>query len=140
MLIFFLSFLQSKLVLLKVILLLIWRALLSISWSFSLCEKCLYSDFFWSIFSRIRIEYGEILSVFAVFLVRIFFYLVRIRKNTDQKNSKYGHFHALITVLFQSLTHFVTMISFNLSEMEAWKWFYRFLALDHVFFMKSGKI
>ena len=40
-------------------------------WS-SLREKCLYSEFFWSVFSRIRTEYGEIL--------------------TDQKISEYGHF------------------------------------------------
>ena len=37
--------------------------------TFSLCEvfplheKCLYLEFFWSVFSRIRTEYGEILSM-----------------------------------------------------------------------------
>ena len=41
-------------------------------------EKCLYSEFFWSIFPRIWTEYGEFLCVF--------------RLNTDQKNSEYGHF------------------------------------------------
>ena len=37
--------------------------------------------FFWSVFSRIRTEYGEILSN-----------SVRMRENTDQKISEYGHF------------------------------------------------
>ena len=39
---------------------------------------------FWSVFSRIRTEYGEIL--------RIFPYSIRMRENTDQNNSEYGHF------------------------------------------------
>ena len=43
-------------------------------------EKCPYSEFFWSVFSRIRIEYGEIL--------RISPYSVWMRENTDQKNSE----------------------------------------------------
>ena len=47
-------------------------------------EKCPYLELFWSLFSRIRIEYGEIL--------RISPYSVQMRENTDQKNSEYGHF------------------------------------------------
>ena len=47
-------------------------------------EKCPYSEFFWSVFSRIRTEYGEIL--------RISPYSVRMRENRDQKNSENGHF------------------------------------------------
>ena len=39
---------------------------------------------FWSVFSRIWTEYGEIL--------RISPYSVRMRQNTDQKNSVFGHF------------------------------------------------
>ena len=50
----------------------------------SLREKCLYSELFWSAFSRIRIEYGEIL--------RIFTYSVQMRQNAYQNNSKYRHF------------------------------------------------
>ena len=50
----------------------------------TLHEKCPYSEFFWSLFSRIQTKYGEIL--------RIFPYSVRMRGNKDQKNSKYGHF------------------------------------------------
>ena len=52
--------------------------------SFSLHKKCPYSEFFWSIFSHLRIEYGEIRSIAP--------YLVRMRENTDQKNSECGHF------------------------------------------------
>ena len=40
----------------------------------ALSEKCPYLKIFWSIFSRIWTEYGEII------------------RNTGQKNSKYGHF------------------------------------------------
>ena len=45
--------------------------------SSTLHEKCLYLEFFWSVFPRIRTEYGEIL---------------RMQKNTNQKNSEYGVF------------------------------------------------
>ena len=52
-------------------------------------EKRPYLEFFWSVLSRIWTEYGEIL--------RISPYSIRIRENTDQKNSEYGHFlHMLI--------------------------------------------
>ena len=50
----------------------------------SLRKMCPYSEFFWSVFLRIRTVYGEIL--------RISPYSVRMRENTEQKNSKYGHF------------------------------------------------
>ena len=46
--------------------------------------KCPYSEFLWSVFSRIRTEYGEIL--------RISPYSVQMQENTDQKNSECGHF------------------------------------------------
>ena len=32
------------------------------------------------------------MSVFRVFLVRVFLYSIRMRENTYQKNSLYGHF------------------------------------------------
>ena len=38
-------------------------------------EMCPYSELFWSAFSRIRIEYGEI--------VCIFLYSVQMRENAD---------------------------------------------------------
>ena len=47
-------------------------------------EKCPYSEFSWSVLSRIWNEYGEIL--------RISPYSVQMWKNTDQKNSEYEHF------------------------------------------------
>ena len=50
----------------------------------SLHEKWPYSAFFWSIFSRIWTEYLEIRSISP--------YLVRMRENTNQKNSKYDSF------------------------------------------------
>ena len=50
----------------------------------ALCKKCPYSELFCSVFPRIRTEYGEIRSIFP--------YSVRMRKNTDQSNSEYGHF------------------------------------------------
>ena len=45
---------------------------------------CLYSEFFWSLISLIRTEYGEILLLSP--------YSVRMRENTDQKNFEYEHF------------------------------------------------
>ena len=50
----------------------------------TLRKKCPYSELFWSVFSRIRTEYGEIL--------RISLYLVRIGENTVRNNSENGHF------------------------------------------------
>ena len=47
-------------------------------------EKCPYSELFWSVFSCIRTEYGEILHIPP--------YSVRMRKNKDQGNSEYRHF------------------------------------------------
>ena len=42
-----------------------------------------YSVLFWSVFSRSWTKYGEILCITL--------YSVRIRENTDQNNSEYGH-------------------------------------------------
>ena len=49
----------------------------------TLPEKCPYSELFWSTFSRIQTEYGEILSISP--------YSVVMRENADQNNSEYGH-------------------------------------------------
>ena len=51
-----------------------------------LVGKCPYSKV--SVFSHIRTEYGEILSISP--------YSVRMRINTDQKNSEYGHISRII--------------------------------------------
>ena len=53
--------------------------------SLSLRKKCAYSELLWSVFSRNRTKYGEILSV-------------QMRENTGQNNSEYGH-------LSRSLSH-----------------------------------
>ena len=50
----------------------------------SLYKKYLYSELFWSVFSHIRTEYGEIWSISQ--------YSVQIRENADQNNSEYIHF------------------------------------------------
>ena len=51
---------------------------------FTLREKCPYSEFFWSVFSRIRAKDKEIL--------RISPHSIQMPQNTDQNNSEYGHF------------------------------------------------
>ena len=52
---------------------------------YSLSKKCPYSELLWSVFSRIRTEYGDIL--------RISPYSVQMRENTDT-------FYAVIVNLF----------------------------------------
>ena len=55
----------------------------SLAW-IALRQKCQNLELFWSAFSRIRTEYGEILLISS--------YSVRMRENANQNNSKYGHF------------------------------------------------
>ena len=52
----------------------------------SLCEKCPYSELFWSVFFSIRTKYREIRIISP--------YSVRMQENTDHNNSEYGHFFA----------------------------------------------
>ena len=47
-------------------------------------KTCPYSELFWSAFSRIRTEYGEIWSISP--------YSGQMEENTERNNSKYGHF------------------------------------------------
>ena len=54
----------------------------------TLREKCPYSELFWSSFSCIRAEYGEVRP-----------YSARMRENSDQNNSKYGHFLSSVNVM-----------------------------------------
>ena len=76
----------------------LYYVILVLSWKIPLREKCPYSQFFWSVFSLIRIEYGEILSISP--------YLVRMWENEDQKNSEYSHFSPSVTVtLYSFLLH-----------------------------------
>ena len=53
------------------------KALYDNGWFIALHEKCPNTEFFWSVSSRIRTEYGEIF--------RISPYSARMRENTDQK-------------------------------------------------------
>ena len=76
----------------------------------SLCEKYPYSEFLWSLFTRIRTEYRQILFISP--------FLVQMWENTDQKNSKYGRFSRSVFLnLEQSL--------FTTSETELDYYHYR---------------
>ena len=50
----------------------------------ALRKRYSYSELFWSSFSRIRTEYGEIQSISP--------YSVQMPENAAQNNSEYGHF------------------------------------------------
>ena len=56
----------------------------------ALRKKCPYSELFWSAFSRIRTEYGEIKSISP--------YSVWTRENADQNNFEYGHFSRSVAI------------------------------------------
>ena len=64
------------------------------------CLKSLQiRSYIWSVFSRIRTEYGEILRIRTEYgeILRISPYSVRMRENTDQKKTPYlDTFHAVI--------------------------------------------
>ena len=49
----------------------------------ALRQKCPYLELFWSVFSGIQTEYGDILRTFP--------YSVRMQENKDQNNFEYGH-------------------------------------------------
>ena len=53
----------------------------------SLRGKCPNTKVFWSVFSRIRTEYGEI--------IRILPYSVQMRENTDQEQLRIWTLHAM---------------------------------------------
>ena len=73
----------------------------------ALREKCLYSEFFWSVFSRIQTENGEIRGISP--------YSVRIWENTDQKNSEYGHFSRSVDLISsEKISTFPQLISTNI--------------------------
>ena len=60
----------------------------------TLRKKGPYLELFWSAFSRMRTEYGEILSISS--------YSVLMRENADQNNSEYGEFSCSVNLRFQS--------------------------------------
>ena len=70
----------------------------------SLGETFPYSKSFWSVFSPIWTEYGEILHISP--------YSVRMRENTDHRNFEYGH--TLRSVYFDVL--FVYSIEYTVSN------------------------
>ena len=53
-------------------------------------KKCPYSKFFWFVFSHIWTEYGETGSIST--------YSFRMRENTDQTKSEYGHFSHCVSL------------------------------------------
>ena len=62
-------------------------------------KNCSYSEFYWFIFFHIQIKYGEIRSIFP--------YSFRMRKNMEQRNSKYRHFSpSEVFREFQNITKF----------------------------------
>ena len=68
----------------------------------ALRKKRPYSELFWSVFSRIRTEYGEIRTFSP--------YSVRMRENADRNNSEYGHFSrsgALKSSAFKNVQKFI---------------------------------
>ena len=64
----------------------------------SLREKFPYSELFWSTVSNIQTEYREVWSISL--------YSIQMRENTDQSNSEYGHFYAVILSLSFIILHF----------------------------------
>ena len=55
--------------------------------SIALQKKCLHSEFFWSVFSRIWTEYGDLQSKSP--------YSVRMQENADLKNPNTDTFQAM---------------------------------------------
>ena len=76
----------------------------------ALREKCPYLEFFLSVFSRIRTEYGEILYISS--------YSVRIWENKDQKNSEYGHFSCSVGYVTKFLNSYMNDFGFNHEEIK----------------------
>ena len=56
----------------------------SILYLHALRKNCQYSEFFWSIFSRIPTEYGDLPSKSSN--------SVQMPENTEENNFEYGHF------------------------------------------------
>ena len=76
------------------------------------CLKSLQiRSYIWSVFSRIRTEYGEILRIRTEYgeILRISPYSVRMRENTDQKKTPYlDTFHAVIIMSKKRFTSGLT--------------------------------
>ena len=63
----------------------------------TLCEKCPYSELFWSAFSLMWIEYGEILRI-SPYLVQMREMRTRITPNTDT-------FKTTLKIIYEALQH-----------------------------------
>ena len=74
--------------------------------------KC-HSEFFWSVFSHIRAEYGKIF--------RICPYSVQIRENADQKISEYGHFLRSVHLCFEPIFQANSDHAWMSGIKETWK-------------------
>ena len=57
-------------------------------------------------------------SVFGVFLVRIFPYSVRMLENTDQNNSEYGHFSHSFSFTWNKVKHGSRSVSFTWNKVQ----------------------
>ena len=64
----------------------------------------LREKYFWSVFSRIRTEYGELLCISP--------YSAQMPGNTDQQNSEYGHFSRSALFLHSHLPSFNSAVTF----------------------------
>ena len=60
-------------------------------------------SFFWSAFSGIRTEYGEIQSIPP--------YSVRMRENTDRKNSVFGYFSGRVLICSKSTMETLSVVN-----------------------------
>ena len=79
----------------------------------SLRKKSLYLELFWSVFSRICIEYGERRSISP--------YSAQMWENSDQNNFEYGHFllsDLCYEVLTELLTELIIMLFKNLLKVQ----------------------
>ena len=63
----------------------------------SLCKKCPYSEILWSVFSRIRTEYEDLLRKSP--------YSVRMREKIDRETPNVDIFHAVNFSIFLPKLH-----------------------------------
>ena len=84
------------------------------------CVKSPYSEIFLSAFSRIRTEYGEIRSISTC--------SVRMRENTDQNNSEYGHFLRSVYHILDHINLISTILTSAREVLRSWFWVDRALS------------
>ena len=85
----------------------------------TLREKYPYSELFWSAFSRIRTEYGEIRSISP--------YSVELQENADQNHCKYRHFlRSSVDFMYFSLNFFLVNKCYRLIQVCKYYWSFVF--------------